>query len=91
MSQITTAVVALKTVTLVLGGLITFFAFQAYRRTRAAPLRSLAIGFGIVTLGSIIAGVVDQFSTVPLGSALVVESFLTAIGFGVVLYSLYHD
>jgi len=91
MSQITTAVVALKTVTLVLGGLITFFAFQAYRRTRAAPLRSLAIGFGIVTLGSIIAGVVDQFSAVPLGSALVVESFLTAIGFGVVLYSLYHD
>ena len=91
MSQITTAVVALKTVTLVLGGLITFFAFQAYRRTQAAPLRSLAIGFGIVTLGSIIAGVVDQFSTVPLGSALVVESLLTAIGFGVVLYSLYHD
>jgi hypothetical protein len=91
MSQITTAVVALKTVTLVLGGLITFFAFQAYRRTQASPLRSLAIGFGIVTLGSIIAGVVDQFSNVPLGSALVVESLLTAIGFGVVLYSLYHD
>lgn len=91
MSQLPTAVVALKTVTLVLGGLITFFAFQAYRRTRSSPLRSLAIGFGFVTLGSFIAGVFDQFVPVPLGTALVVESLLTAIGFGVVLYSLYHD
>lgn len=91
MSQMTTLVVALKTVTLVLGGLITYFAYMAYRRTRAAPLRSLAIGFGFVTLGSFIAGAVDQFVDMPLGTALMVESLLTAIGFGVVLYSLYHD
>lgn len=91
MSQVSAAVVVLKTVTLVLGGLITYFAYQAYRRTKAGPLRSLAIGFGFVTLGSFIAGVVDQLIGVPLGSALVVESLLTAVGFGIVLYSLYHD
>lgn len=91
MSQLSTMVVALKTLTLVLGGLITYYAYQAYRRTGASPLRSLAIGFGFVTLGSFIAGFVDQLIGVPLQSAIVIESLLTAVGFGVVLYSLYHD
>ncbi len=90
-----TLVVVLKTVTLVLGGLITFFAFRAYRRTRARPLGALALGFGIITLGAFLAGVVDQLLQLgPSGAhtwALVVESTLTAIGFGIILYSLYAE
>jgi O-antigen/teichoic acid export membrane protein len=82
-------VTALKTVTLLIGATITFFSYRAYRRTGVPALRALTIGFGIVTLGSLLAGVVDQFVNLGRDSAIVVESALTAIGFAVILYSLY--
>ncbi|PSQ16525.1 hypothetical protein BRD00_10640 [Halobacteriales archaeon QS_8_69_26] len=86
-----TVVAVLKSATLVIGALITYFAFRAYRRTGARALRALAIGFAIVTLGSLLAGVVDQFVQVDPRVALVVESAFTTVGFGVILYSLYVD
>lgn len=95
MSPHLSAVVALKTLSLVMGGLITYFAFRAYQRTGATALRALAVGFGVFTLGALIAGAVDVFQ---LGGgeqarelALLVESALTATGFGVILYSLYAE
>lgn len=91
MVHVTSTVVALKTVTLVLGGLITYFAFNAYRRTRAPPLRALSVGFGAVTLGSLVAGVLDRVVVDGGQYALVAESALTAVGFAVVLYSLYAE
>lgn len=91
MTDVTPLVVALKTVTLVLGGLITFFAFKAYRRTGARALRALAFGFGAVTLGSMVAGVLDRLVATGGDYALVAESALTAVGFAVILYSLYAD
>jgi len=79
----------LKTITLLLGGLITYHAVQAYRRTGARSLRALAIGFGVITLGSGLAGVVDLVTPLGREAALVVESLFTSIGFGAILYSLY--
>lgn len=87
--HITPLVVAFKTVTLVLGGTITYLAFSAARRTGVAGLRWLAIGFAIVTLGALLGGIVDLFLTVAPSTALAVESGLTAAGFLVVVYSLY--
>jgi hypothetical protein len=91
MVHVTSTVVALKTMTLVLGGLITYFAFKAYRRTGARALRALALGFGTVTLGSLLAGVVDRLLETASPAALVVESALTAVGFAIILYSLYAE
>lgn len=91
MTDITPLVVALKTLTLVLGGLITFFAFKAYRRTGSSALRALALGFGAATLGSLVAGVLDRVVLTSSAYALVAESALTAVGFAVILYSLYVD
>ena len=91
MVHITSTVVALKTVTLVLGGLITYFSFKAYRRTGSGPLRALALGFGAVTLGSLLAGVADRLLDTAGTSALAVESALTAVGFAIILYSLYAE
>ncbi|WP_380681256.1 DUF7521 family protein [Salinigranum sp. GCM10025319] len=89
MTRIPLAVVALKTVTLGLGGLITYLAARAARRRSSPGLSTLAVGFGVVTLGSLLAGVADQFLAVDATTALVVEQALTAVGFGVVTYSLY--
>lgn len=90
-----TLLVFFKTATLVLGGLITYFSYRAYARTGAPALRALTIGFGIVTVGSLIAGgldlglqfleLVDQYRS----AALILESLFTAVGFLVILYSLY--
>lgn len=91
MVHVTSTVVALKTVTLVLGGLISYFAFNAYRRTGASALRALALGFGTVTFGSLLAGVLDRALTVNATYALIAESALTAVGFGIILYSLYAE
>lgn len=91
LTTVYTAVVVLKTLTLALGGLITYHAYKAFRRTSSTPLRSLAVGFGLVTLGSLLAGLVDQIVRLPTDVALVVESLLTVAGFAVILYSVYVD
>ncbi|NHX36163.1 MULTISPECIES: DUF7521 family protein [Halolamina] len=83
------AVVALKTLTLVLGGSITFYAYRAYRRNGSPALRALAVGFGAVTLGALVAGIVDQLLPVNSDFALVAESAFTTLGFAVILYSLH--
>lgn len=82
-------ITALKTITLVLGGMITYFGFRAYRRTGARSLRALTAGFGFVTVGSLLAGVADVVFGTPLEVGLFIESSLIAIGFGIIVYSLY--
>ncbi|WP_137286042.1 DUF7521 family protein [Halorussus salinisoli] len=89
LASVTSLVIALKTITLTLGGLITFFAYKAYRRTDSLALRALAVGFGIVTLGAFLAGIADQVVGVNRTTVLVIESTLTAAGFGVITYSVY--
>lgn len=84
-------VVALKSVTLVLGGLITYLAYRTYRKTEAEPIGALAAGFGLVTAGALLAGAAHQGFGLAAGSVLLVESTLTAAGFGIITYSLYAD
>ncbi|MFB6206253.1 MAG: hypothetical protein ABEJ05_06995 [Haloglomus sp.] len=83
------AITAAKTVTLVLGGLITYMAAKAYQRTGAPSLRALTVGFGIVTLGGVIAGVGDLTGVVNLQTSVLIQSVVTAVGFAVITYSLY--
>ena len=88
-TDLTSLIVALKTATLILGGVITYFAHKAYRRTGSNALRYLALGFGIVTLGAMLAGVMDQWSPFGLAYSVALESSLTLLGFAVITYSLY--
>lgn len=89
--EITTAVIVLKSLGLVLGGSITFYAFKAYQRTGSPALRALAVGFGAVTLGALLAGIVDRLLPLDPSVALLVESLFTTVGFGIIFYSLYAD
>lgn len=86
---IQTVILALKTLTLVLGGVITLLAYRAYRRTGDRPLFLLSIGFGIVTFGSLLAGIVDQILNFGFQFGQLVETALLAAGFAVIVYSLY--
>jgi hypothetical protein len=91
MPHVETAIVVAKTVTLVLGGLVTYLAFKAHRRTGAPALRALAVGFGVITAGAIVAGVVDLLTDLGLLYGVLVQSTLTMVGFAVIVYSLYAD
>jgi hypothetical protein len=88
-AAITLVIALLKALTLALGASITFFSYRAYRRTGSAALWTLTLGFGIVTVGALVAGIIDQIFPVARTIALVVESFCTTAGFAVILYSLY--
>jgi hypothetical protein len=87
--QITTLIIGLKTLTLVLGGLITYLSFKAYRRTGNMALGYLSGGFAIVTLGTLLAGVADQVLQAGFRVGLLIESALIAAGLLVIVYSLY--
>lgn len=91
MSHETTLVVVAKAISLALGALVTYFAVRAYRRTGSPALRALAVGFALITIGALIAGVIDTALPLDRSTALVVESGFTATGFIVILYSLYVD
>lgn len=82
-------VIVFKTVTLGLGGLITYLAAKAARKTSSPGLTYLAVGFGIVTFGSLLAGVADQLLIVGAPRALILENGLTMVGFAIIAYSLY--
>jgi hypothetical protein len=84
-------IVAVKTAILVLGGLITYFSFKAYRNTGEGSLRALALGFGIITFGALLAGVLDAILGVSFAVGVLVDAVLTLVGFGVITYSLYSD
>ncbi|MHB9285984.1 hypothetical protein ACKVMT_02975 [Halobacteriales archaeon Cl-PHB] len=83
--------VASKTLTLVFGCLLTAFAVRAFRRTGSKALRALAIGIGLLTLGDLLGGLVHQLIAVDLVVGVVIQSSFTAIGFAIILYSLFTD
>lgn len=91
MTDLMPAVVVLKTFVLVLGGLITYYAGKAYRRTGSAALRSLFVGFGFVTLGALGAGLADQILHLQTAVALVIESAVTTVGLFIIVVSLYQQ
>lgn len=87
-------IVVSKTLILIIGGLITYYSYQAYRRTGSVEHKWLTYGFGVVTTGAIIGGVLDLAVGAYLGRELIntsvfVSSGMTAIGLGIILYSLY--
>lgn len=82
-------IIVTKTIILLLGGLITYLSYKAHRRTNDTALRTLAIGFGIVTLGALFAGVAHQLLGVTLTTGVFINSILTMLGFVIVTYSLY--
>ncbi len=83
------AIIAVMMVILFFGGAITYFAFKAYRRTGDRSLRGLMIGFSFVTLGALFGGITHQLLGVSLEAGIVVNAVLTALGFGIITYSLF--
>lgn len=77
--------------TLLLGGAVTAAAGRAYRRTNDPSLRALTVGFGLVTLGALVGGLLHWTGPVRLARAQAAQSLLTGAGLAVIVYSLLLD
>jgi hypothetical protein len=87
--HLTRAIALVKTITLLMGFVVTYLALKAYRRTRAPALRAVAVGFAVVTLGAVLGGVAHQLLDVSLSVGVLLQSLVTMVGFGLIVYSLY--
>lgn len=77
-----------KTLIAILGGLVTYFALKAFRRTRDRSLGYLTAGFGFVTLGAILGGLMFELVGVDLAVGVLIEGIFVAVGFALIAYSL---
>lgn len=78
----------IKTLILIIGGLVTFLAYKAYRRTENSSLRLLSVGFGLVVLGVLLAGITYEIIGVSLGIGILIESLFVLAGMTIIAYSL---
>lgn len=79
---------ATRVVVLGMGVLITYYSFRAYRRTGEPYMRNASIGFGVITLGVLVEGVLFEVAGLDLAVVHVIESVAIGIGFLVLLRSL---
>lgn len=87
-TEVQTAIAVVKTLILVIGGMVTYFAYRAYRRTGDPSLRLLAVGFGLVVTGVVLAGFTFELLNVSLGVGILLESVFVLVGLAVIAYSL---
>ncbi|ADJ14549.1 DUF7521 family protein [Halalkalicoccus jeotgali] len=85
---VTIALIVVKTLMVVLGGAITFFAYRAFRRTRNRSLGLLTGGFALVTLGSALAGLAFEILGVWIGLGVLIEGLFVLAGFSLIAASL---
>jgi len=79
-----------KAVTLALGLVVAHLGYRAYRRTDLAALRSLTVSLTLVVAGVAI-GATDLLLGVDAQVAGFVGSVVTALGFVVLVHTLYTD
>ena len=80
---------ALKSLIGILGLLLAYLSLKAYRKSKSKNMLFLSIGFGIITVGSILAGLSFEFWGFTLLQVNIVESLMILVGFIMVMYSIY--
>ena len=79
----------LKSLIGLLGLMLAYLSLKAYRKSESKNMLFLSIGFGIITVGSILAGLSFEFLGFSLLQVNIVESLMILIGFIMIMYSIY--
>jgi hypothetical protein len=79
----------LKLIIVLLGTVLVYLGFKGYRRTRSRDMIFLILGFGLITAGSVAAGILFEFLGFQLIDVEIVESVMVIIGFGSLIYSIF--
>ncbi len=82
---------AIKMTVVVLGGMLVLLMLKAHRKAKSRAMFFLAIGFGLITLGSVIAGVLFEFFGYGLLEVNILEAILVLLGLISAFYSIYGD
>jgi uncharacterized membrane protein (DUF441 family) len=88
-TQLFWAATIVKVVALVLGAFIVHLAYKGYRRNANKPLLYVAVGFGLITAGTLLEGVLFVVLGSDILEALATGTALTVFGFAAILYSIY--
>ncbi len=86
--EVQLAIAVVKTLILLVGGIVTYLAFIAYRRTNDRALGFLAVGFGFIVIGVLLAGFTFELLDVALGVGILIESLFVLTGLVIIALSL---
>lgn len=81
--------VVAKLITVLIGLVIAATAYRGYRRSGSEPMRSLAVGFVVISVGAVVEGVLFDVFGFSIFWAGTVQTAIVAAGMLVILYSLY--
>lgn len=81
--------VVAKLAVLTLGLLVSAMAFQGYRRYGSTAMAYLAIGFALISVGTVIEGLLFELADLDIFLASTIQTVIAASGMLVILYSLY--
>jgi len=89
MSEIFWFATVAKVIALALGGFIVYLAYKGYRRNNSRPLFYVAIGFGLITAGTIAEGALYVLLGSELLGAIATGTTIMVFGFIAIIYSIY--
>jgi len=73
----------------VFGAIVIYYANRSYSRSKSKSILFLAIGFAVVTIGAVAAGILFNLVTVGnLATVEAVQAVSQAVGFFIIVYSL---
>lgn len=78
-----------KILALLLGSVVTLLAYRAYQRTQIEGLQYFAMGLLVITIGTVLVGILHHVFHVPSIQGMLFESLVACTGFLVMIYGLY--
>lgn len=78
-----------KVTIVILGALIVYLSGRAFLRNGSRSMLFLAIGFALITIGSVLAGVLFEFLGYTLLEVVTIEASVMLAGFISIIYSIY--
>ena len=89
LSQIFWITTLTKIIALILGTFIVYLAYKGYKRNSSKPLLYVALGFALITAGTIAEGILYVLLGSELLSAMATGTTVMVLGFVVIIYSIY--
>ena len=89
MSEIPLLLRSLKFAIVLLGTVLVYLGVKGYLRTRSKAMVFLSLGFGLITAGSVAAGILFEFLGYQFVDVSIVESIMVVVGFATLIYSIY--
>lgn len=81
--------ILIRLLIVLLGAVVVYLSFKSYMKNRSSAMLLLSIGFGIITISVVIEGMLFEFFGLDIFAAHMVESVGVALGFAVIIYSIY--